>query len=156
MSQPIHPNARRRDIILAACCGVFVAAMVGLAYASVPFYDWFCRATGFGGRPQIATSAPQRVGARTVSVRFDALGAYAGYDATSPLTTAKGKSQVVAALKLDAPILAVGDGATDLAMRDVVDAFVAFTGFVRRSTVVERADAVASSFADLERVVLLS
>jgi cytochrome c oxidase assembly protein subunit 11 len=72
MSQPIHPNARRRDIILAACCGVFVAAMVGLAYASVPFYDWFCRATGFGGRPQIATSAPQGVGARTVSVRFDA------------------------------------------------------------------------------------
>jgi phosphoserine phosphatase len=91
-----------------------------------------------------------------VSVRFDALGAYAGYDATSPLTTAKGKSQVVAALKLEAPILAVGDGATDLAMREVVDAFVAFTGFVCRSTVVERADAVASSFADLERVVFLS
>jgi phosphoserine phosphatase len=48
----------------------------------------------------------------------------------------------------------VGDGATDLAMRDVVDAFVAFTGFVSRPNVVERADAVASSFADLERVVL--
>jgi len=64
-------NPRRRDIILAAGCGVFVAAMVGLAYASVPFYDWFCRATGFGGRPQIATSAPQGTNARTVSVRFD-------------------------------------------------------------------------------------
>ena len=91
-----------------------------------------------------------------VSVRFDALGAYAGYDASSPLTTAKGKSQVVAALNLEAPIVAVGDGATDLAMREVVDAFVAFTGFVSRPTIVERADAVASSFADLERVVLLS
>ena len=65
-------KARRRDIILAASCGVFVAGMVGLAYASVPFYDWFCRATGFGGRPQIATSAPQGTAARTVSVRFDA------------------------------------------------------------------------------------
>jgi len=65
-------KARRRDIILAAGCGVFVAAMVGLAYASVPFYDWFCRTTGFGGRPQIATSAPQGIAARTVSVRFDA------------------------------------------------------------------------------------
>ena len=46
--------------------------MVGLAYASVPFYDWFCRATGFGGRPQIATSLPQGQTARTVRVRFDA------------------------------------------------------------------------------------
>ena len=72
MRPAISPNARRRDIILAACCGVFVAGMVALAYASVPFYDWFCRATGFGGRPQIATSVPQGVAARTVTVRFDA------------------------------------------------------------------------------------
>jgi len=64
-------NARRHNIILAAGCGVFVAGMVGLAYASVPFYDWFCRATGFGGRPQIATSAPQGTNGRMVSVRFD-------------------------------------------------------------------------------------
>jgi phosphoserine phosphatase len=89
-----------------------------------------------------------------VSVHFDALGAYTGYDASSPLTTATGKSQVVSSLGLDGPIVAVGDGATDLAMRDVVDAFVAYTGFVSRPSVVERADAVASSFADLERVVL--
>jgi len=72
MSRAPNSNARRRDVLLAAGCGVFVAGMVGLAYASVPFYDWFCRATGFGGRPQIATSAPQRITARTVSVRFDA------------------------------------------------------------------------------------
>jgi cytochrome c oxidase assembly protein subunit 11 len=72
MSRFTNPSARRRDIILAAGCGVFVAGMVGLAYASVPFYDWFCRATGFGGRPQIATSAPKGTAARTVSVRFDA------------------------------------------------------------------------------------
>jgi cytochrome c oxidase assembly protein subunit 11 len=72
MSQATNPNPRRRDIIVAASCGVFVAGMVGLAYASVPFYDWFCRVTGFGGRPQIATSAPQGIAARTVSVRFDA------------------------------------------------------------------------------------
>ena len=64
-------KARRRDIILAASCGVFVAAMVGLAYASVPFYDWFCRTTGFGGRPQIAKAAPQGTGERTLSIRFD-------------------------------------------------------------------------------------
>jgi cytochrome c oxidase assembly protein subunit 11 len=72
MSRAANPAARRRDLIVAGACGVFVAAMVGLAYASVPFYDWFCRVTGFGGRPQIATSAPQGVLGRTISVRFDA------------------------------------------------------------------------------------
>src|SRR5213075_2082557 len=65
-------KASRRDILVAAACGVFVAAMVGLAYASVPFYDWFCRATGFGGRPQIAKAAPHGTDVRTLSIRFDA------------------------------------------------------------------------------------
>ena len=53
-----HLKAHHRDMIVAASCGVFVAMMVGMAYASVPLYDWFCRTTGFGGKPQIATSAP--------------------------------------------------------------------------------------------------
>ncbi|HEY9227764.1 MAG TPA: hypothetical protein VIP11_14000, partial [Gemmatimonadaceae bacterium] len=88
-----------------------------------------------------------------VPVRFDALGAYAGFDETSPLTTADGKARVVAALDLEAPIVAAGDGATDLAMRDVVDAFVAYTGFVSRPSVVEHADAVVTSFAELERFI---
>ena len=43
------------------------------AYASVPFYDWFCRATGFGGRTQVATGAPRgRRSERKITVRFDA------------------------------------------------------------------------------------
>jgi cytochrome c oxidase assembly protein subunit 11 len=63
---------RRRDIVVAAACGVFVAAMVGAAYAAVPLYNWFCRATGFGGTPQIATSAPSHVLDRKIKVRFDA------------------------------------------------------------------------------------
>ena len=89
-----------------------------------------------------------------VSLRFDAGGAYTGYDSTSPLTTATGKRRVIADLKLEGPVLAAGDGATDLAMRDVVDLFVAYTGFVTRANVVEQADVVATSFAELERVVL--
>jgi phosphoserine phosphatase len=89
-----------------------------------------------------------------VHVRFDALGAYVGYDASSPLTTADGKRQVVSELHLDGPIVAVGDGATDLAMRDVVDTFVAYTGFVNRANVVQHADAVATSFAELETFML--
>jgi len=88
-----------------------------------------------------------------VAIRFDPLGAYVGFDESSPLTTADGKRHVVAGLGLEGPIVAAGDGATDLAMRDVVDAFVAYTGFVTRDSVVQQADAVASSFADLERFV---
>src|ERR1044072_9283577 len=65
-------KAHRRDMIVAASCGVVVAMMVGMAYAAVPLYDLFCRATGFGGKPQIATSAPQGALGRTITVRFDA------------------------------------------------------------------------------------
>jgi cytochrome c oxidase assembly protein subunit 11 len=65
-------RTRSRDIAVAAACGVFVAVMVGMSYAAVPFYDWFCRSTGFGGRPQIVTSGPQQALARTITVRFDA------------------------------------------------------------------------------------
>ena len=72
MSQNGNFTRTRRDMVVAASCGVFVAAMVGLAYASVPFYDWFCRTTGFGGKPQIASSAPQGALGRKLTVRFDA------------------------------------------------------------------------------------
>jgi cytochrome c oxidase assembly protein subunit 11 len=63
---------RRRDLVVAGACGVFAAAMVGMAYAAVPLYDWFCRTTGFGGTPQVATSAPDQVVGRKITVRFDA------------------------------------------------------------------------------------
>ena len=63
---------RRRDLAVAAACGVFVATMVGAAYAAVPLYNWFCRATGFNGTTQVATSAPARVLDRMITVRFDA------------------------------------------------------------------------------------
>ena len=61
-----------RDAIVAAICGFVVVLMVGAAYAAVPFYNWFCRATGFNGTTQVATSAP--TGApleRKIAVRFD-------------------------------------------------------------------------------------
>jgi cytochrome c oxidase assembly protein subunit 11 len=63
---------RRRDVLVAGACGVFVAAMVGAAYAAVPLYNWFCRTTGFGGTPQVATAAPSDILDRKLKVRFDA------------------------------------------------------------------------------------
>lgn len=68
----VPPPARRRDIVVAAACGVFVAFMVGMAYAAVPLYGWFCRTTGFGGTPQITTGAPVQISDRKIAVRFDA------------------------------------------------------------------------------------
>jgi cytochrome c oxidase assembly protein subunit 11 len=63
---------RRRHLRVAAYCGVFVAAMVGMSFAAVPLYDWFCRTTGFDGRPLVAKFAPAKPGDRTILVRFDA------------------------------------------------------------------------------------
>ncbi|HEX5509929.1 MAG TPA: cytochrome c oxidase assembly protein [Pseudolabrys sp.] len=66
-----HHKSVRRDVIVAACCGAFVASMVGAAYAAVPFYNWFCRTTGFAGTPLVSKKAPSHELARTVTVRFD-------------------------------------------------------------------------------------
>lgn len=49
-----------------------VAVMGSLGFASVPFYDWFCRVTGFGGTTSVAEAAPSRILDRTIKVRFDA------------------------------------------------------------------------------------
>lgn len=62
-----------RDAMVASICGFVVVFMVGASYAAVPFYDWFCRTTGFNGTTQVATSAPAEGPlARKISVRFDA------------------------------------------------------------------------------------
>jgi cytochrome c oxidase assembly protein subunit 11 len=62
----------KSDILIAAACGAFAAFMVGMAYASVPLYSWFCRTTGFGGVPQVASVAPAQMSDRKMTVRFDA------------------------------------------------------------------------------------
>jgi cytochrome c oxidase assembly protein subunit 11 len=46
--------------------------MGGLAWASVPFYDWFCRVTGFGGTTAQADVGSDTVLDEIVTVRFDA------------------------------------------------------------------------------------
>jgi cytochrome c oxidase assembly protein subunit 11 len=48
-----------------------VLVMGGLAWASVPFYDWFCRVTGFGGVPGVSAVASDEVLDQTIKIRFD-------------------------------------------------------------------------------------
>jgi cytochrome c oxidase assembly protein subunit 11 len=49
-----------------------VVTMGGLAWASVPFYDWFCRVTGFGGATGVAEAGSEEILEQTIKVRFDA------------------------------------------------------------------------------------
>jgi len=49
-----------------------VVLMGGLAWASVPFYDWFCRVTGFGGVTGVAQAGSDEILDETITVRFDA------------------------------------------------------------------------------------
>jgi len=49
-----------------------VGVMGALAWAAVPFYDWFCRVTGYGGTTNVAASASDVVLEEKVRVRFDA------------------------------------------------------------------------------------
>jgi cytochrome c oxidase assembly protein subunit 11 len=53
-----------------------VALVVTLVFATIvvipPFYDWFCRTTGFGGTTAVAATGADRILDRTIKVRFDA------------------------------------------------------------------------------------
>src|SRR5579862_5932253 len=80
MQQPTHQQnprperprpASRRDLLVAFTCGGVVALMVGTSFAAVPFYNWFCRTTGFGGTTQRAELAPAHSSDRTITVYFD-------------------------------------------------------------------------------------
>ena len=64
-------RASRRDLLVAFACGGFVAVMIGVSFAAVPLYSWFCRTTGFGGTTQVAKAAPHQISLRTITVRFD-------------------------------------------------------------------------------------
>jgi len=58
--------------VVTLCTGL-VLCMGGLAYASVPLYELFCRVTGYGGTTQQVQSADGVVPIeRQINVRFDA------------------------------------------------------------------------------------
>lgn len=61
---------RHRRVATYVVCAVF--SMVGLAYASVPLYELFCRVTGYGGTPKIAQSESGLRGNKILTVRLDA------------------------------------------------------------------------------------
>ena len=65
----VSRKAKNKTVIQTVSVVIFMGAM---AWASVPFYDWFCRVTGFGGITQVAESGSDTVLSETMKVRFDA------------------------------------------------------------------------------------
>jgi len=64
----MRPSNRTFGITLAAVA----AAMVGVAFASVPLYRLFCAVTGYGGTPQIGASVAPGAVRQQIAVRFNA------------------------------------------------------------------------------------
>ncbi len=72
MPSSLTPEQAKRIRRTGMACAGLVAGMIGLAYASVPLYDLFCRVTGFDGRPLASSRPASGTIERTLSVRFDA------------------------------------------------------------------------------------
>ncbi|SHF46765.1 cytochrome c oxidase assembly protein subunit 11 [Loktanella atrilutea] len=67
----LFPRLKGPNRTLAQLVGV-VLVMGGLAWASVPFYSWFCKVTGFGGITNVAEAGSDTILDQTIKIRFDA------------------------------------------------------------------------------------
>jgi cytochrome c oxidase assembly protein subunit 11 len=65
------PGKVNNSTILVSCL-VFVGAMIGAAYASVPLYQLFCQVTGYNGTTQRVEQYSDTVLEQTMRVTFDA------------------------------------------------------------------------------------
>lgn len=83
----------------------------------------------------------------------DATGALVRLNGEQPLATQFGKRTILTGLNLPAPRAMVGDGATDAATHDLVDAFIAYTGVAHRAAVVALAQARAGTMAELRALL---
>jgi D-3-phosphoglycerate dehydrogenase len=94
---------------------------------------------------------PDHVFANTLTFSSD--GAYAGYDAQSPLASGSdGKIQIIRTLGIDpARAIMIGDGSTDARVKhaDLVWRFYAYTEHVERPSVITAADRVVKSFDEV-------
>ncbi len=56
----------------AALLAGVAAVMLSLSFAAVPFYNWFCRVTGYAGTTSVAAQGADEILDQTVKIRFDA------------------------------------------------------------------------------------
>ena len=70
MSEDTNKMSKERKTVIQLVS--VVVLMGGLAWASAPFYDWFCRVTGFGGVTGVSAEGSDTILDDTITVRFDA------------------------------------------------------------------------------------
>ena len=109
-----------------------------------------------GGFREIIAPVAERLGLTSEQVfcndlTYDAEGRVTGVDDANPLSQADGKPAVIKALKLQGPVVMIGDGWTDAEVKlaGAADRFYAYTEIVRRERVVAVADAETPSMDDL-------
>ncbi len=80
--------------------------------------------------------------------KFDTKGNVLGFDAKNPLSQESGKVKAVEALNLKGEIIVIGDGFTDLQIKNLGAAkkFIAFVENINREVVSKKADQIAGSF----------
>jgi len=87
-----------------------------------------------------------------VDLFFDANGRYTGFDEAYPTTRSGGKPEVIIRLKAElnpAKIVMVGDGASDLETKPVVDLFVGFGRYMARPKVMAQSAAFIHALDEL-------
>ena len=66
----VRPSPAPARFTAAACLAV-VLVMTGAAFAAVPLYGMFCKATGFGGTPVVRADGPTAATDRKIRIGFD-------------------------------------------------------------------------------------
>lgn len=87
-----------------------------------------------------------------VGLRFDAAGAYAGFDTEAPTARSRGKNAVARRLRAATgatEVVMVGDGASDLEVKGDADRVIGFGRYAARAKVKAGADAFITRLADL-------
>jgi phosphoserine phosphatase len=141
----IRPDHQRVDVLGRQ----YIERLVADARETIGALLWLgkdVRIVSGGLKPPVTVLARELgIGAGAVAavgIEFNPDGTYADFERTSPLARAGGKAQVVRDWELTRPTMLVGDGATDLEAREVVDLFVAYMGVVYRENVAAGAEVV--------------
>lgn len=82
---------------------------------------------------------------------FDAQGRAVGYNTNNLLAKSQGKTLTVKSLSLEGTVIVVGDGFTDyeIVQQGIADRFIAYTEYVSRPEITEKADKIALVFDDV-------
>jgi len=147
---------KRRNMRTMIAVLAVVAGMTGLAYASVPLYDLFCRVTGFGGTPGIAQAPSSATADREITVRFDSSVnhnlAWRFAPAQEPMTVKVGETALAfykAESKADGPTVGTATfNVTPLKAAKYVDKIDCFCFTEQRLEAGESADMAVSFFVD--------